>query len=235
MHANPSPAHARARSGESRAAADAQTVCRGIRHAGIALRGAVAGARARRAGQRGDRIFVGGRNRAPRRHGRASLAAAPRGRCAQRLDAGAHRSDAARGSRASSSAAACGRPNATRRLRAWCARSRRRSTTSAAAGCLARARMRAASTACARVVGNVMHSYVMDRVFRDDEGMRWIADYKTSSHEGAMSMHFSTASACATKRSLRAMPPRSASRGRCSDCISRCSPAGASGKTKLMS
>ena len=36
-----------------------------------------------------------------------------------------------------------------------------------------------------RVVGNVLHSYVMDRVFRDEEGVRWIADYKTSSHEGA--------------------------------------------------
>ena len=36
-----------------------------------------------------------------------------------------------------------------------------------------------------RVVGNVMHSYVMDRVFRDDNGTRWIADYKTSSHEGS--------------------------------------------------
>jgi ATP-dependent exoDNAse (exonuclease V) beta subunit len=36
-----------------------------------------------------------------------------------------------------------------------------------------------------RVVGDVLHSYVMDRVFRDDDGTRWIADYKTSSHEGA--------------------------------------------------
>ena len=36
-----------------------------------------------------------------------------------------------------------------------------------------------------RVVGGVLHSYVMDRVFRDDHGVRWIADYKTSSHEGA--------------------------------------------------
>ena len=36
-----------------------------------------------------------------------------------------------------------------------------------------------------RVVGDVLHSYVMDRVFRDDEGKRWIADYKTSSHEGS--------------------------------------------------
>jgi ATP-dependent exoDNAse (exonuclease V) beta subunit len=36
-----------------------------------------------------------------------------------------------------------------------------------------------------RVVGDVLHSYVMDRVFRDDHGVRWIADYKTSSHEGA--------------------------------------------------
>jgi ATP-dependent helicase/nuclease subunit A len=35
-----------------------------------------------------------------------------------------------------------------------------------------------------RRVGNVLHSYVMDRVFRDDAGVRWIADYKTSSHEG---------------------------------------------------
>jgi ATP-dependent exoDNAse (exonuclease V) beta subunit len=35
-----------------------------------------------------------------------------------------------------------------------------------------------------RGVGNVLHSYVMDRVFRDDDGARWIADYKTSSHEG---------------------------------------------------
>jgi len=35
------------------------------------------------------------------------------------------------------------------------------------------------------VVGNVLHSYVMDRVFRDDSGARWIVDYKTSSHEGA--------------------------------------------------
>ena len=35
-----------------------------------------------------------------------------------------------------------------------------------------------------RVVGTVLHSYVMDRVFRDDTGARWIADYKTSSHEG---------------------------------------------------
>ena len=35
-----------------------------------------------------------------------------------------------------------------------------------------------------RVVGDALHSYVMDRVFRDDAGARWIADYKTSSHEG---------------------------------------------------
>ena len=35
-----------------------------------------------------------------------------------------------------------------------------------------------------RMAGNVLHSYVMDRVFRDDDGARWIADYKTSSHEG---------------------------------------------------
>ena len=35
-----------------------------------------------------------------------------------------------------------------------------------------------------RIVGGVLHSYVMDRVFRDDAGMRWIADYKTSGHEG---------------------------------------------------
>ena len=35
------------------------------------------------------------------------------------------------------------------------------------------------------VVGNVLHSYVMDRIFRDDTGARWIVDYKTSSHEGA--------------------------------------------------
>ena len=35
------------------------------------------------------------------------------------------------------------------------------------------------------VVGNLLHSYVMDRVFRDDSGVRWIVDYKTSSHEGA--------------------------------------------------
>jgi len=35
-----------------------------------------------------------------------------------------------------------------------------------------------------RLVGSVMHSYVMDRVFRDDKGVRWVADYKTSSHEG---------------------------------------------------
>jgi len=33
-------------------------------------------------------------------------------------------------------------------------------------------------------VGNLLHSYVMDRVFRDDSGVRWIVDYKTSSHEG---------------------------------------------------
>jgi ATP-dependent helicase/nuclease subunit A len=26
---------------------------------------------------------------------------------------------------------------------------------------------------------------MMDRVFRDDAGVSWIADYKTSSHEGA--------------------------------------------------
>ncbi len=36
-----------------------------------------------------------------------------------------------------------------------------------------------------RVAGNVLHSYVMDRVFRDDNGVRWITDYKTSSHEGS--------------------------------------------------
>ena len=35
-----------------------------------------------------------------------------------------------------------------------------------------------------RMVGNVLHSYVMDRTFRDDDGKRWIVDYKTSSHEG---------------------------------------------------
>lgn len=36
-----------------------------------------------------------------------------------------------------------------------------------------------------RVAGNVLHTYVIDRVFRDETGVRWIADYKTSSHEGA--------------------------------------------------
>lgn len=36
-----------------------------------------------------------------------------------------------------------------------------------------------------RMVGNVLHSYVIDRTFRDDDGKRWIADYKTSSHEGS--------------------------------------------------
>ncbi len=35
-----------------------------------------------------------------------------------------------------------------------------------------------------RMVGTVLHSYVMDRVFRDEHGVLWIADYKTSSHEG---------------------------------------------------
>ncbi|HEV7821213.1 MAG TPA: 3'-5' exonuclease, partial [Burkholderiales bacterium] len=35
-----------------------------------------------------------------------------------------------------------------------------------------------------RLVGTVLHSYVMDRVFRDENGVQWIADYKTSSHEG---------------------------------------------------
>jgi len=35
------------------------------------------------------------------------------------------------------------------------------------------------------VSGNTIRTLVMDRVFRDDSGMRWIADYKTSSHEGA--------------------------------------------------
>jgi hypothetical protein len=29
-----------------------------------------------------------------------------------------------------------------------------------------------------RLVGSVMHSYVMDRVFRDDKGVRWVADYR---------------------------------------------------------
>jgi ATP-dependent exoDNAse (exonuclease V) beta subunit len=36
-----------------------------------------------------------------------------------------------------------------------------------------------------RVVGHVLHTYVMDRVFRDENGARWIADYKTSGHEGS--------------------------------------------------
>ncbi len=35
------------------------------------------------------------------------------------------------------------------------------------------------------IVGTVLHSYVMDRVFCDESGTRWIVDYKTSSHEGA--------------------------------------------------
>jgi ATP-dependent exoDNAse (exonuclease V) beta subunit len=35
-----------------------------------------------------------------------------------------------------------------------------------------------------RVVGDVLHGYVIDRVFRDDNGTRWIVDYKTSAHEG---------------------------------------------------
>lgn len=35
------------------------------------------------------------------------------------------------------------------------------------------------------VVGTVLYSYAMDRVFRDADGRRWIVDYKTSSHEGA--------------------------------------------------
>jgi hypothetical protein len=30
-----------------------------------------------------------------------------------------------------------------------------------------------------------MRSYVMDRVFRDVNGVRWIVDHKTSRHEGA--------------------------------------------------
>jgi hypothetical protein len=32
--------------------------------------------------------------------------------------------------------------------------------------------------------GNAIYSYIMDRIFRDDAGTRWIVDYKTSGHEG---------------------------------------------------
>ena len=35
------------------------------------------------------------------------------------------------------------------------------------------------------LVGAEVHDYIMDRMFRDDAGVRWIVDYKTSSHEGA--------------------------------------------------
>src|SRR5882762_3201181 len=33
--------------------------------------------------------------------------------------------------------------------------------------------------------GGGSHTYVIDRVFRDSDGVRWIVDYKTSRHEGA--------------------------------------------------
>lgn len=32
--------------------------------------------------------------------------------------------------------------------------------------------------------GNTVYSYIMDRIFRDEAGTRWIVDYKTSGHEG---------------------------------------------------
>ena len=36
-----------------------------------------------------------------------------------------------------------------------------------------------------RVAANgVVFSCIMDRIFRDDDGTRWIVDYKTSGHEG---------------------------------------------------
>ena len=85
-----------------------------------------------------------------------------------------------------------------------------------------------------RVVGNVLHSYVMDRVFRDDTGTRWIVDYKTSSHEGGDVRSVSRSRARALRtRSLHATPRRSANRRRSWDCISRCSRVGASGSKRL--
>ena len=50
--------------------------------------------------------------------------------------------------------------------------------------------------------------------------------------KAAMSKRFSIASACATKRNSRVTPRRSASRRPSWDCISRCSPAGASGNNR---
>jgi ATP-dependent exoDNAse (exonuclease V) beta subunit len=35
------------------------------------------------------------------------------------------------------------------------------------------------------VVDGGVRRLVIDRVFRDDAGARWVVDYKTSSHEGA--------------------------------------------------
>ena len=35
------------------------------------------------------------------------------------------------------------------------------------------------------VAGGVRRQFVIDRIFEDDKGVRWIVDYKTSSHEGA--------------------------------------------------
>ena len=79
--------------------------------------------------------------------------------------------------------------------------------------------------------GNTVRSYVMDRVFDDETGMRWIVDYKTSSHEGADVEAFLDRERERYERAARALclGRRSSAEQRCSDCISRCWRDGASG------
>ncbi len=60
-----------------------------------------------------------------------------------------------------------------------------RSTTSAGAGCSSVARVSAIELALTGVVDSGLVSIVIDRTFVDATGVRWIVDYKTSSHEGA--------------------------------------------------
>ncbi len=88
--------------------------------------------------------------------------------------------------RRNSPSSACRTSVATPRSRKRWRRCAARSRTSAGGGCSTR-RTRSAQSelALTGVVDSDLVSIVIDRTFVDATGVRWIVDYKTSSHEGA--------------------------------------------------
>ena len=60
-----------------------------------------------------------------------------------------------------------------------------RSPMRAAGGCSGRSRTRANEYRLTALIDGERRKLVIDRAFADDQGRRWIVDYKTSGHEGA--------------------------------------------------